>query len=114
VPCWDGMIFYIYAALAGHFSALFFPAGNATAAFLASLAAFGAGFLVRPMGPLFFGRMGDRLGRKRTLMVTIILVGVATVGIGLLPSYENIGIAVTISLVTLRLLQVFVLGGGGR
>lgn len=103
--------FYIYAALAGYFSSLFFPPGNATAAFLASLATFGAGFLVRPMGALFFGRMGDRLGRKRTFMVTIILMGVATVGIGLLPSYENIGIVATVSLVILRLLQGFALGG---
>lgn len=103
--------FYIYAALAGYFSVLFFPPGNATTAFLASLATFGAGFLVRPLGALLFGQMGDRLGRKRTFMVTIILMGVATVGIGLLPSFEHIGITATICLVLLRLLQGLALGG---
>ncbi|CAM2165722.1 membrane hypothetical protein [Burkholderia cepacia] len=74
--------FYIYAALAATFSTLFFPSGNATAAFLASLATFGAGFLVRPLGALFFGRLGDRIGRKYTFMATIVLMGVATVGAG--------------------------------
>ncbi|SDV46336.1 MFS transporter [Chitinasiproducens palmae] len=103
--------FYVYAALAGVFGSLFFPSGNDTTAFLASLATFGAGFLVRPLGALFFGRLGDRIGRKYTFMATIVLMGVSTVGVGLLPSYERIGMAAPILLVALRLLQGFALGG---
>jgi MFS family permease len=103
--------FYIYAALAATFGALFFPSGNDTAAFLASLATFGAGFLVRPIGALFFGRLGDRIGRKYTFMATIVLMGVATLGVGLLPSYQKIGLMAPVLLVLLRLLQGFALGG---
>lgn len=103
--------FYIYAALAGVFGALFFPSGNDTTAFLASLATFGAGFMVRPLGALFFGRLGDRIGRKYTFMVTIVLMGVSTVGVGLLPPFSQIGILAPILLVCLRLLQGFALGG---
>jgi len=103
--------FYIYAALAGTFGTLFFPSGNDTTAFLASLATFGAGFLVRPLGALFFGRLGDRIGRKYTFMATIILMGVATVGVGLLPSFAKIGTLAPVLLVCLRLLQGFALGG---
>ncbi|WP_395061637.1 MFS transporter [Paraburkholderia silvatlantica] len=103
--------FYIYAALAGTFSTLFFPSGNDTTAFLASLATFGAGFLVRPLGALFFGRLGDRIGRKYTFMATIILMGVATVGVGLLPPFTKIGMLAPVLLVSLRLLQGFALGG---
>ncbi|MES2106024.1 MAG: MFS transporter [Pseudomonadota bacterium] len=103
--------FYIYAALAVYFGALFFPKGNETAAFLASLATFGAGFLIRPVGALVFGRLGDIVGRKYTFLITIVLMGVATVGVGLLPTYSQIGIAATILLVGLRLLQGFALGG---
>ncbi|MBB4511660.1 MFS transporter [Paraburkholderia fungorum] len=103
--------FYIYAALAGTFSTLFFPSGNETTAFLASLATFGAGFLVRPLGALFFGRLGDRIGRKYTFMATIVLMGVATVGVGLLPSFARIGMLAPVLLVCLRLLQGFALGG---
>jgi predicted MFS family arabinose efflux permease len=103
--------FYVYAALAGTFGTLFFPRGNETAAFLASLATFGAGFLVRPVGALFFGRLGDRIGRKYTFMATIVLMGIATVGVGLLPSYTQIGVAAPVALVLLRLLQGFALGG---
>src|ERR1700743_90471 len=103
--------FYIYAALAGTFGTLFFPRGNETAAFLASLATFGAGFLVRPVGALFFGRLGDRIGRKYTFMATIVLMGIATLGVGLLPSYAQIGVAAPVALVLLRLLQGFALGG---
>ena len=103
--------FYIYAALAVQLGHLFFPKGNETAAFLASLATFGAGFLIRPIGALFFGRLGDMVGRKKTFLVTIILMGVATVGVGLLPTYDQIGIAATYGLVLCRLLQGLALGG---
>ena len=103
--------FYIYASLAGYFGVMFFPHGNATAAFLASLATFGAGFLIRPIGAIVFGRLGDQIGRKYTFMVTIALMGIATVGVGLLPSYQEIGIAAPILLVALRLLQGLALGG---
>lgn len=103
--------FYIYASLAVTFGALFFPSGNDTAALLASLATFGAGFLVRPIGALFFGQLGDRVGRKYTFMATIVLMGTATVGVGLLPSYRQIGLMAPVLLVLLRLLQGFALGG---
>jgi len=103
--------FYIYAALAAVFGTLFFPSGNSTAAFLASLATFGAGFLIRPVGALVFGRLGDVIGRKYTFLVTILLMGISTVGVGLLPTLEHIGIAATIALVCLRLLQGLALGG---
>lgn len=103
--------FYIYAALAVHLGSLFFPKGNETAAFLATLATFGAGFLIRPVGALFFGRLGDMVGRKKTFLATILLMGIATVGVGLLPTYDQIGIAATYGLVILRLLQGLALGG---
>ncbi|RQU79349.1 MFS transporter [Burkholderia cenocepacia] len=103
--------FYIYASLAGSFGAMFFPHGNATAAFLASLATFGAGFLVRPIGAMLFGRLGDMIGRKHTFIVTIGLMGISTIGVGLLPSYQEIGIAAPVLLVGLRLLQGLALGG---
>ncbi|KMZ13880.1 Permease of the major facilitator superfamily [Candidatus Burkholderia humilis] len=103
--------FYVYAALASVFGSLFFPSGNETTAFLASLATFGAGFLVRPLGALFFGRLGDRIGRKYTFMATIVLMGVAMVGVGLLPPFAQIGMLAPVLLVCLRLLQGFALGG---
>ena len=103
--------FYIYAALAGTFGTRFFSSGNESTAFLASLATFGAGFLVRPLGALFFGRLGDRIGRKYTFMATIVLMGIATVGVGLRPLFEKIGMSAPLLLVCLRLLQGFALGG---
>jgi MFS family permease len=103
--------FYIYAALAVYFGALFFPPGNETAAFLASLATFGAGFLIRPVGALLFGRLGDLIGRKYTFLVTILLMGIATVGVGVLPTYAHVGIVAPVLLVLLRLLQGLALGG---
>lgn len=103
--------FYIYAALAVQLGNLFFPKENETAAFLASLATFGAGFLIRPVGALFFGRLGDMVGRKKTFLATIVLMGLATVGVGLLPTYGQIGIAAAIGLVACRLLQGLALGG---
>lgn len=103
--------FYLYGALAVFFSALFFPPGNDTAAFLASLATFGAGFAVRPFGALVFGRMGDLVGRKYTFLVTITLMGLATVAVGFMPTYGQIGIFAPIILVALRLIQGLALGG---
>lgn len=103
--------FYIYAALAGNLSLIFFPGKNATITFLSSLATFGVGFLVRPIGAIFFGRLGDTIGRKYTFLSTIVLMGVATIGVGVLPTYKQIGVAAPILLVALRLLQGFALGG---
>lgn len=103
--------FYLYGTLAVFFGSLFFPSGNETAAFLASLATFGAGFAVRPFGALVFGRLGDLLGRKYTFLITIVLMGVATAGVGLLPTYEQIGVAAPVLLVLLRLVQGLALGG---
>ena len=103
--------FYLYATLAPFFAALFFPKGNATAALLSSFAAYAAGFLVRPFGALVFGRVGDIVGRKYTFLVTIVCMGSATFVTGLLPTFESIGWAAPILLVSLRLLQGLALGG---
>ena len=103
--------FYLYATLAPFFAALFFPKGNATAALLASLAAYAAGFLVRPFGALVFGRIGDLVGRKYTFLVTILVMGLSTAIVGLMPTYESIGMLSPILLVTLRLAQGLALGG---
>ncbi|HVR67674.1 MAG TPA: MFS transporter [Verrucomicrobiae bacterium] len=103
--------FYLYATLAPFFAALFFPKGNDTAALLAAFATYAAGFLVRPFGAIFFGRIGDIVGRKYTFLVTITVMGAATFLVGLLPTYESIGILAPIALVTLRLLQGLALGG---
>jgi MFS family permease len=103
--------FYIYATLAPFFAALFFPPGNATAALLASLATYAAGFLVRPFGALVFGRIGDLVGRKYTFLVTIVVMGVATAAVGLLPTYATAGMLSPTILVLLRLAQGLALGG---
>jgi MFS family permease len=103
--------FYLYATLAPFFAALFFPKSNDTAALLAAFATYAAGFLVRPFGALVFGRLGDLAGRKHTFLLTIVVMGVSTFGVGLLPTYERIGMAAPILLVTLRLLQGLALGG---
>lgn len=103
--------FYLYGSLAAFFGGLFFPSGNETAAFLASLATFGAGFAVRPFGALVFGALGDRLGRKYTFLVTIILMGLSTALIGVLPTFATVGYAAPVMLVSLRLLQGLALGG---
>src|SRR5215467_847057 len=71
--------FFLYGSLAVFFSALFYPPGNVTAAFLASLATFGVGFAVRPLGALVFGALGDRIGRKRTFLMTLVIMGLSTV-----------------------------------
>ncbi len=103
--------FYLYGTLAVFFSALFFPPGNDTAAFLASLATFGAGFAVRPLGALLFGRIGDLTGRKYTFLITIVVMGLATALVGVLPTYSQIGIWAPVLLVSLRLAQGLALGG---
>ena len=103
--------FYLYGVLAAFFSTQFFPQGNATAALLASLATFGAGFAVRPFGAAVFGRIGDIIGRKFTFLVTITVMGIATALVGVLPTYAQIGILAPILLVTLRLAQGLALGG---
>src|SRR5437762_10871365 len=103
--------FYLYGVLAAFFSTQFFPAGDATAALLESLATFGAGFAVRPFGAAVFGRIGDIVGRKFTFLVTITVMGVSTALVGILPTYTQIGIFAPILLVALRLAQGLALGG---
>jgi MFS family permease len=103
--------FYLYATLAPFFAALFFPKGNDTAALLSAFATYAAGFLVRPFGAIVFGRIGDLVGRKYTFLVTIVFMGGATFLVGLLPTYETIGWAAPVLLVTLRLVQGLALGG---
>jgi len=103
--------FYLYATLAPFFAALFFPKGNETAALLSAFAAYAAGFLIRPFGAIVFGRIGDLIGRKYTFLVTIVVMGLATFCVGLLPTFESIGWAAPIIMVTLRLLQGLALGG---
>jgi MFS family permease len=103
--------FLLYGSLAAFFGVLFFPPGNETAALLASLATFGAGFAVRPLGALLFGRLGDRLGRKQTFLITIVLMGLSTALVGVLPTFESIGWWAPALLVTLRLVQGLALGG---
>src|SRR5574342_1332446 len=83
--------FYLYGTLAVFFSTLFYPQGHPTAAFLASLATFGAGFAVRPFGAIVFGRVGDLVGRKYAFLVTLLIMGIGTTAIGLLPTYATIG-----------------------
>jgi len=103
--------FYLYGSLAVFFGDLFFPPGNARAALLASLATFGAGFGVRPLGALVFGRIGDRVGRKYTFLVTMVTMGLATALVGFLPTYARAGLLAPVLLVLLRLAQGLALGG---
>ncbi len=103
--------FYIFGSLAVVISTKFFPADNPSAAFLSTLATFAAGFVVRPFGALFFGRLGDIIGRKYTFMVTLLLMGGATFLIGCVPSYETIGFMAPVLVLVLRLLQGLALGG---
>ncbi|RKO70253.1 MFS transporter [Sphingobacterium puteale] len=103
--------FFIFGSLSIVISTKFFPADNPTAAFLSTLATFAAGFVVRPFGALFFGRLGDIIGRKYTFMVTLMLMGGATFLIGCIPSYETIGFWAPLIVLILRLLQGLALGG---
>src|SRR5437868_4718353 len=88
--------FYLYGSLAVFFGGLFFPPGNDTAQLLASLATFGAGFGVRPLGALVFGHIGDLIGRKYTFLITMATMGVGTALIGALPSYASWGLMATV------------------
>ena len=103
--------FYIFGSLSVVIATKFFPADNPTAAFLSTLATFAAGFVVRPFGALFFGRLGDLIGRKYTFMVTLLIMGFSTFAIGLIPGYETIGFIAPILVLLLRLLQGLALGG---
>src|SRR6202011_4798371 len=103
--------FYLYGTLALFFGSVFFPPGNDVAAGLATLATFGAGFGVRPFGAIVFGRIGDIVGRKYTFLITIVVMGLSTALVGILPTYSQIGIWAPIILVTLRLAQGLALGG---
>ncbi len=103
--------FYLFGALSTIIATQFFPKGNPTAAFLSTLATFAAGFVVRPFGAVFFGRIGDLIGRKYTFLMTLVLMGGATFAIGLVPSYERIGVAAPLIVLVLRLLQGLALGG---
>ena len=103
--------FYIYGILAASFGKLFFPPGDETLAFLASLGLFGVGFSVRPFGAIVFGRLGDLVGRKHTFLITILVMGFSTALVGLLPTYATIGAWAPFLLVLLRLLQGLALGG---
>jgi MFS family permease len=103
--------FYLYGALAAILSKQFFSSLDPSAAFLAALLAFGAGFVVRPFGAIFFGRLGDMIGRKYTFLLTILIMGLSTFMVGILPSYASIGAAAPVMLIYLRLLQGFAMGG---
>ena len=103
--------FYLYGLLATIISAQFFSGVNETTGFIFALAAFAAGFAVRPFGAILFGRIGDLVGRKNTFLVTMGIMGLSTFLVGLLPSYASIGVAAPVLLVVLRLLQGLALGG---
>jgi MFS family permease len=103
--------FYLYGSLAAIISKQFFSAVNETAAFIFALLAFAAGFAVRPFGAIIFGRLGDLIGRKYTFLVTILIMGLSTAIVGMLPNYSQIGVMAPIILVCLRLLQGLALGG---
>ena len=103
--------FYLYGSLAAIISKQFFAGVNETTAFIFALLAFAAGFAVRPFGAIVFGRLGDLVGRKHTFLITIVIMGVSTALVGVLPSYASVGVAAPIALVGLRLLQGLALGG---
>jgi MFS family permease len=103
--------FYLYGSLAAIIAKQFFSGLNDTSAFIFALLAFAAGFAVRPFGALVFGRLGDLVGRKHTFLITILIMGLSTFLVGVLPSYEQIGVAAPVILISLRLLQGLALGG---
>ncbi len=103
--------FYLYGSLAGFITKHFFSGVNETTGYIFALLAFAAGFAVRPLGALVFGRLGDLWGRKNTFLVTMLLMGLSTFVVGLLPSYESIGVAAPVLLIAMRLVQGMALGG---
>ena len=103
--------FYLYGSLATYITKHFFSGVNETTGYIFALLAFAAGFAVRPFGALVFGRLGDLWGRKNTFLITMLLMGLSTFVVGLLPSYATIGIAAPIALVVMRLVQGLALGG---
>ncbi len=103
--------FYLYGSLASVITRQFFSGVNETTGYIFALLAFAAGFAVRPFGAAVFGRLGDRWGRKNTFLVTMVLMGISTFTVGLLPGYGAIGIAAPAALVALRLLQGLAIGG---
>lgn len=103
--------FYLFGSLATIISGQFFPKGNDVANLLSTLALFATGFIVRPFGALVFGRMGDLVGRKYTFLLTLMMMGLSTVAIGLVPGYEQIGVAAPLLVLLLRLIQGLALGG---
>src|SRR5688572_4521142 len=103
--------FYLYGSLAAIITAQFFSGVNETTGYIFALLAFAAGFAVRPFGAIVFGRLGDLWGRKNTFLVTMMLMGLSTFIVGLLPPYAAIGIAAPIILVAMRLVQGLALGG---
>jgi MFS family permease len=103
--------FYLYGSLAAIIAKQFFSGLDATSAFIFALLAFAAGFIVRPFGALVFGRLGDMIGRKYTFLVTILIMGISTFIVGILPNYASIGVAAPVILICLRMLQGLALGG---
>jgi len=103
--------FFIFGSLATVISTNFFPKDNPSASFLATLATFSAGLIVRPLGALIFGRLGDIIGRKHTFLVTLSIMGISTVGMGFVPGYESIGFGAPVIVLVLRLIQGLALGG---
>jgi MFS family permease len=103
--------FYIFGSLATILAGQFFPKDNPTAGLLFTLATFATGFVVRPFGALVFGRMGDLLGRKHTFLLTLMMMGISTFAIGLIPTYEQIGVVAPLIVLLLRLIQGLALGG---
>ncbi|MDO8322381.1 MAG: MFS transporter [Phenylobacterium sp.] len=103
--------FYLYGSLAGFITLHFFSGVNETTGYIFALLAFAAGFAVRPFGALVFGRLGDLWGRKNTFLVTMLLMGLSTFAVGLLPGYDQIGVAAPVLLIIMRLIQGLALGG---
>lgn len=104
--------YFLYGTMSGLvFGPLFFPSNDPTVSQLLALASFALAFLIRPIGGILFSHVGDRIGRKKTLVVTLTLMGVSTVAMGLMPTYSAIGVAAPIILTVLRLLQGLALGG---
>ena len=103
--------FFLYGSLAAFIAKHFFAKADPATGLIFALLAFAAGFIVRPFGALVFGRLGDMIGRKYTFLATILIMGISTFGVGLLPTYESIGMAAPVILISLRLLQGLALGG---